>query len=94
MLCSRSVITSVATKSAVTIAMRDKKPTLGKLCKIAALDIVVCLEKYLTQSRFAYRVIFQVELVEAMERILMCMHVEGINRQIIRCQCERLKYLF
>jgi len=35
----------------------------------------------------------EIELIEAMERILMSVHVESIDRKVISCQVERFKYL-
>lgn len=46
---------------------------LGKFREILALDQVVGLQENLSQPRFANGVVFQIELVEAMKRIFMCL---------------------
>jgi hypothetical protein len=47
----------------------------GKLCQVAAFDIIVRLQKDLAKTGFADWTVLEVELVEAVERIRMCVHV-------------------
>lgn len=55
------------------------KLTKGQLGQIPPLYEVIRLQKDLPQPRLANRVIFQVKLVEALERVLVRVHVEGID---------------
>jgi hypothetical protein len=43
--------------------------TLGEFSKIAALNVIICLEEDFTESRFADRIILQVEFIKAVKRV-------------------------
>jgi hypothetical protein len=38
-------------------------------------------------------IVFEIELVEAMEGVLVRVHIEGIDRKVVCCQFERFKHL-
>lgn len=42
---------------------------LNDLCKVFAIEIIICLQEHLTQSRLSDWIIFGIELVETMESI-------------------------
>lgn len=44
---------------------------LGQLCQIFALDEVISLQEYLTQSALSDGIVFQVELVKAMVAVFV-----------------------
>lgn len=58
------------------------------------MDIVVRLQEDLPQSRFANWVVFQVELVKPMERVLVRVHIKGVNGKVVSGEVERLEHLF
>lgn len=57
------------------------------------MDVVVRLEEDLSQSRLSQRIVLQVELVEAMEGILMCVHIKRVDREIVRSEMQGLEHL-
>ena len=67
--------------------------TLRQLRQIPALHVVVRLEEDLAQPRLADRVVLEIEFVEAMERVLMCVHIERVDGEVVRGQIERLENL-
>lgn len=67
--------------------------TFCEFSQIAALDVIVCLQEDLPESRLADGVILQVKFVKALEGVRVCVHVQCVDRKIVRCQFERLKYL-
>ncbi len=62
--------------------------TFGEFSKVPSLNEVIRLQEDLTQPRLANRIILQIELVETMERILVCVHVQGIDRKVIRREVQ------
>ena len=68
--------------------------TLRQLSEVAPVDVVVRLEEDLAQPRLPERIVLQVELVEPVERVLVRVHVEGIDRELVRGQVQRLEHLF
>lgn len=75
LLCSKSVISSIErNQRPIPLQMRIDLAS-GKLRQIAAFDIVVRLEKDLAKTRFSDWIVLEVELVEAVERIRMRVHV-------------------
>src|SRR5262245_55119756 len=67
--------------------------TAREFRQVAALDQVVGLEKDLAQPRLADRVVLEVELVEPMERVLVRVHVERVDAEVVGRQAQRLKHL-
>lgn len=49
--------------------------TLSQFCQIPTADMVVRLQKDFPQTRLSDRVVFEVEFVEAVEGILVGMHI-------------------
>lgn len=66
---------------------------LGDLGEITTFDVIVALEEDLPQSRLSERVVLEIEFVEAMERVLMGVHVERIDGEIVSREIERFKDL-
>jgi hypothetical protein len=64
-----------------------------ELGEVAALDEVVRLEEDLTQAALPDRIVLQVELVEALPAVLDRMHVERVDREVVRGQLQRLENL-
>jgi hypothetical protein len=71
----------------------DNTHTLGEFCEISAADEIICFQKDGSQPGFSDRIVFQVEFVESMEGIVMSMHIQRIDRQIVGGQMQRFKYL-
>lgn len=67
--------------------------TPRQLRQVPPLYEVVRLEEDLAEARLAQGVILQIKLVEAMERVLVRVHVKRIDREVIRRQVERLEDL-
>lgn len=67
--------------------------TFREFSQVASLDVVVSFEENLSQTGFANWVILQVEFVEPMEGILMSMHVQCVDRQVVGCQLQRFEHL-
>lgn len=59
------------------------RTTLREFCQIPSLNKVICLQEYLSESRFTNRVVLKVKLVESMERILVSMHIQCIDGKVI-----------
>ena len=77
-----------------TIQRPSRRPhTAGELCEVLPLDVVIRFEKDLTQARLSDWVVFEVELVEPMEGVLMRVHIQGVDRKIVRFQVQRLEDL-
>ena len=53
---------------------------------------IVRLQKDLSQPGFSDRIVLQVEFVEPMERVLVCMHVEGIDRKVVCGKTQRSEH--
>ena len=51
------------------------KRTLRQLSQVPAVNVVVRLQEDLTQTRLANGVVLQVELVKAVESVLVSVHV-------------------
>ena len=51
--------------------------------KMSLSGQVHLLDEDLAEARLAARVVLQVELVEAMENVLVGMHVEGVHIQVV-----------
>jgi hypothetical protein len=62
------------------------------LREIAALDEIVGLEEYLAQSRLADGIVLEIELVEAVEDAIVCVHVQSIHCQVVGCQSDALEH--
>lgn len=54
--------------------------TFRQFSQIATVNEVVSFEEYFTQPGFSNWIILEIEFVESMERILMSVHVKGIDR--------------
>ena len=65
--------------------------TLRQLGQISSLNIIICLEKNFPQTRFPDGVIFKIELVEPMERVLVGMHIKCVDGKIVCGEFERFK---
>ena len=66
---------------------------MSQLSKIATLDQVVGLHEDLSQARLSDGIVLQIELVESMERVLMRVHVERVDGQVVGRQIKRLEDL-
>ena len=55
--------------------------------------MVIRLQENLPQPRLADGVVLQVELVETVERILVRMHIKGVDREVVGRQVQRLEHL-
>jgi hypothetical protein len=53
--------------------------TLSQFGQITATNMVVCLQENLSQTGLSDRVVFEIELVEAVEGILVGMHIQGVD---------------
>ena len=67
--------------------------TLRQLRQIAPLYIIVRLHEDLAQARLADGVVLEVELVEAVKRVRVRVHVERVDREVVRGQLQRLEHL-
>jgi len=67
--------------------------TLGQFSQVFALNVIVGLEKDFPQSALAYRIVLEVEFVESMKRVLVGMHVERIDGEVVGRQIQTLKHL-
>ena len=47
------------------------------------MDQIIRLQEDLSQPGLSYRIILQIELVEPVERVLVCVHVQGVDRKIV-----------
>lgn len=74
--------------------IRDVRLTVRQFREILPVDVIIRLQKDLSQARFSYRIILQIEFVKALERVHVSVHVESINRQVICRQIEGLEDLF
>ena len=63
------------------------------LGEVAPLDVVVRLEEDFAQLGLANRVVLEVEAVEAVERVLVRMHAQRVDAQVVRSQLERVKHV-
>ena len=59
------------------------RTTLREFCQIPSLNKIICLQEYLSESRFTNRVIFKVKLVKSMERVLVSVHIQCIDGKVI-----------
>mmetsp|Transcript_19321 Transcript_19321/g.48599 ORF Transcript_19321/g.48599 Transcript_19321/m.48599 type:complete len:215 (+) Transcript_19321:1032-1676(+) len=66
----------------------------SELGKKAAMDDVVALDEDLAEARLPAGVILQVELVKAVEDVLVGVHIEGVDVEVVRRQVQALKNLF
>lgn len=67
--------------------------TLSQLGQVASLDIIVRFEEDLSKPGLSNGIILQIEFVKPMERILMRMHIQCVDRQIIGGEVEWLENL-
>lgn len=65
--------------------------TLGQLGQVFPLEQIISLQEDFTQTRRSSGVVSIIESVESVE-LLVRMHVERIDRQIVRGQVERFEY--
>lgn len=61
---------------------------LSQFGKVPPFDKVVRFQKDLSQPRLSDRVILQVEFVESVKRILMCVHIERVDREVISSEMK------
>eukprot|EP01137_Pigoraptor_chileana_P027974 Opistho-2@11329 len=61
--------------------------------QIAALDVVVRLEKYLAQAALANRIVLEVEFIKAVECVAVGVHVERIHAEVVRGELQRVEHL-
>ena len=54
--------------------------TLGELREVSSLDEVVGFQEYFAQAGLPDWVVFQVKLIKTLEGVLMCVHVERVDR--------------
>jgi hypothetical protein len=66
---------------------------MRQLGKVPAVDEVVRLQEDLAESALADRIVFEVELIEPVETVLMRMHVERVDGEVVRGQVQRLEDL-
>ena len=55
--------------------------------------MIVRFQEDLSQTRLADRVIFQIELVKAVERVLVRMHIKGVDGKVVRRKAEGFEHL-
>jgi hypothetical protein len=53
--------------------------TSGEFSKISSVDKVIDLQEYLSKPRFSDWVVFEVEFVEPVKRVLVSVHVKRID---------------
>ena len=71
---------------------RRKRKTFGQLCEISPLDHIVRLQEDLSQPGLPDRIVLQVEFVEPVERVLVRVHVQGIDRKIVCTETQGSEY--
>jgi hypothetical protein len=58
------------------------------------VDEVVLLDEDLAQPALAAGVVFEVELVKAVERVFVGVHVERVDVEVVARHRQRVKHLF
>ena len=77
----------------------NRKETFDETCAVlrkrasAEEDSPHLLHEYFPQPALTTRIVLQVELVEAMKYVLVCVHVKRVDIQIVPSQLQRLKNL-
>ena len=56
------------------------------------MDTIVGLQEDLPQSRLPDRIVLQVEFVESMERVIVGVHIQGVDRELVGGETETLEY--
>lgn len=70
-----------------------KGRTLGNLGQVSSINIVIRLEENLSQARLSDGIVLQIELIEPMERVLVGVHVESIDREVVGGELQRFEDL-
>jgi len=77
------------------MAAENSKQTLTfcYLCEIGSAYHIICLQEDFSKTRFSYRRVLQIETIETMKGILMRVHIQSIDRKIVRSEVEGFKHL-
>jgi hypothetical protein len=92
-LCRRASINGNAILcELIFVGFEIVKDLARDLCQIVAFQHIIVFEEDLAQTRLADRIVLQIELIEAVERLIR-VHVQCIDRQVVWLQIQRLKHL-
>ena len=72
---------------------KKRNVTLSKFGKVASINAIIDLQKDLPKPRFSDRVVLEVEFIKPVERVLMGVHIERVDGQIVGAQLQRLENL-
>ncbi|KAI7001276.1 AMP deaminase [Hortaea werneckii] len=65
---------------------------LGDFSQVTAVNEIVSLEENRSQSTFSNRIVLQIKLVETVEAVCVCVHVQSVDAQVVSSKLDAFEH--